>query len=235
MRDQIRVGKLAMLHPLFKTKLFTAVVTKKHPRTGRFLLECTFAGPSCGNLWVCSVLGFELGNCKCNLGFQEQQCAEGASATDHLISKTPTAIQFISAPRDPSLAWVQTHEHLSHYPHGAFLHLLQLWIVVYQHMIVDTTSAFFPSQHPHSFFFGVRKCQPLRVSHRKWMGNLQIPVNTHKLSHDLLSLFNGWCFATPRSLGFWIQQSYCASLWNVRLFHKAKAHTTWSWASTQSL
>lgn len=53
------------------------------------------------------------------------------------------------------------------------------------------------SQHPHVFWFVwvfftlllVRKCQPLWVSHRKWIGNLQIPLNTHKLSHDLLLLF----------------------------------------------
>lgn len=97
------------------------------------------------------------------------------------------------------------------------------------------TSAFFPPPNtPPQFYFwsgNASPCESLIENEWEICKFLQTPTNFLMIS---CYFFNGWSFATPRSLGCWIQRSYCASLWNVWLFHEANAHT-WSWASTQSL
>lgn len=111
-----------------------------------------------------------------------------------------------------SLAWVQPcGDCLSHYPQGPILLISILSVTLNTWLAIRSRQVLFSLPCLLYFFFFplVRKCQPLWVSQRKWMGNLQIPVNTHKLSHDLLLLSNGQSFATPRSLGCWILQPLC--------------------------
>lgn len=95
----------------------------------------------------------------------------------------PTANKSICTLWDPSLAWVQTYEHLPYFPHGPIQCLsvppgaLNTWLVIWQ------VGVFFPSQHPSPFFFfffgsgNASQCEYLIENEWEICKFLQTPTN----------------------------------------------------------